>query len=445
MSNPKFTNRKLVVAMSPNFMVQAAHDTPIATANLNYRHPQTTPGFHGIIPFREEQRSCDSVYVVIEELTGKISRFTLGFTGTSKFAAGWHAYQLGVAAAPTGTPANESQTIGRGGATGGDVTFGFDHEGLSGTTSAIPTTAATTAAAIQAALEALRPIKAGNVAVSGLTGGPWTVSFAGGRLANANLPLLTIVDDNSTGGTGITIAPATDGANKSHLITRTSSETPVQFSLIEGFDGETNGIKRYKNLVLGDYTVSINRRGKMAITVVAFGDPTPEILSGYSIPACDNPAPVRAKDTRLFIGSPISEFITGDLRELTYTESNNIDVSEDALLFDDPTPDQLQSGDPTASLNALIIGSPTSDLYAFAEDENTAFAPFELALGRPGERYSIHAPNAQFRLDDGLVEFVGNRNVSAFRILARPSPDGSNIVTRGEYHGAFTGQFLLNA
>jgi hypothetical protein len=444
MSNPQYTNRKLVVSMSPNFMVQAAHDTPIAQANLNYRHAQTTPAFHGIIPFREEQRSCDAVYVVIEELTGKIARFTIGFNGTSKFAAGWFAYLQGVAAAPTGTPANESQTIALGGATGGSVTFGFDHEGLSGTTSAIATSAATTAATIQAALEALRPIKAGNVAVSGSAGGPFTVSFAGGRLANANLPLITKTD-SSTGGTGVVVSAGTDGNNKHHLITRTTSETPVQFSIVEGFDGETNGIKRYKNLVLGDYTVSVNRRGKMSITVVAFGDPTPEILSGYSIPACDNSAPVKAKDTRLYIGSPISAYVTGDLRELTYTESNNIDVSEDALLFDDPTPDQLKSGDPTANLNALILGSPTSALWAFADAENTAFAPFELALGRPGERLTIFAPNAQFRLDDGLIEFVGGRNVSAFRVIARPSPDGSNIVTRGEYHGAFTGQFLLNA
>lgn len=443
MTNPKFSNRKLVVSMSPNFMIQPAHDTAIATANLNYRHPQTTPAFHGIIPFREEQRSCDAVYVVIEELTGKIARFTLGFNGTAKFAAGWFAYLQGVAAAPTGTPANESQTLTLGGATAGDFALAFDFEGLSGTSSLIDFDA--TAAQIQAALEALRPIKAGNVAVSGSVGGPFTISFAGGNLANANLPLFTVDDDNTTGGTGVQIAAGTNGANKLHLITRSTDETPVQFSLIEGFDGETNGIKRYKNLVLGDYTVAINRRGKMSITVVAYGDPTPEILSGYSIPACDNPAPVKAKDTRIYVGSPIDDYITGDFRELTYTESNNIDVSEDALRFDDITPDQLESGDPTASLNALILGSPTSELYAFAEDENEAFAPFTLSLGRPGERLSIIAPNAQFRLDDGLIEFVGTRNRSAFRVIARPSPDGSNVVTRGEYHGAFTGQFLLSS
>lgn len=439
MSNPQFTNRKLVVAMSPNFMIQAAHDTAIATANLNYRHPQTTPAFHGIIPFREETRSCDSRYVIIEELTGKIARFTIAFNATAKFLAGWYAYLQGVAAAPTGTPANESQTLAIGGATAGTFTLALDFEGLSATTSAIAFNA--TAATIQTALEALRPIKAGNVTVSGSVGGPFTISFSPGTLANANLPLLTRTD-STTGGTGVAISAGTNGANKLHLITRTTSEQPVQFSLIEGFDGETNGIKKYKNLVLGDYTFTINRRGKATLTIVAFGDPTPEILSGYSIPACDTTPPVRARDFRALIGS---EYITSDLRELTFTESNNIDVSEEALRFDDPTPDQLKSGDPTASFNGLFLGSPTSSLYAFAEVENTAFAALALLIGRPGERLSIFAPNTQFRLDDGLVEFVGARNVSAFRLLGRPSPDGSNIVTRGEYHGAFTGTFLLNA
>lgn len=437
MSNPRYTNRKLVLAMSPDFMVQPAFDSAIATAELNYRHPQTTPAFHGIVPFREETRDCAAQYVILEELTGKIARFTIGFNATAKFLAGWYAYLLGVAAAPTGSPGNETQTLAIGGASGGSFTLTFDFEGLSGTTSAIAFDA--TAATIQAALEALRPIKAGNVAVTGSVGGPFTISFAGGTLANANLPLITRTD-STTGGTGVTVTAGTNGANKLHAITRSTSEQPPLFSVIEGFEGETNGIKKYKNLVLDSWSVNINRRGKAALTVTAYGDPTPEVLAGYSIPVCENLTPISAKDTRLLIGS---EYVTGDLRELTYTESNNIDVSADALRFDDVTPDQLERGDPTASLNAYIIGSPTSDLWEFASDENNAFDSMELALGRPGERLTIYAPNTQFRLEDNLVDFTGSRNLSAFRILGRPSPDPSYIVTRGDYHGAYTGQFLL--
>jgi hypothetical protein len=438
MANPRFTNRKLVIAFSPAAMVQTAFDTAIANANLTARHPQTTPAFHAIVPFREQTRDCSGRSVIIEEITGKIARFTFAFQSTAKLAASWYAYLRGVAAAPTGTPADETQTLTIGGATGGTFTLALDYEGLSGTTAAIAFGA--TAAAIQAALEAIRPIKTGNVTVAGSVGGPFTITFAG-KLAKANIPLLTRTD-STTGGTGVAIAAGTNGANKLHAITETTSDDRPLFSLIEGFEGESSGTKKYKNLVCDSWSVNISRRGKMTVTVVAYGDPTPEILSGYSMPACSNETPISAKDTRILIGT---EYITGDFRELTYTESNNIDVSDEAIKFDDITPDQLQAGDPTATLNALAIGSPTSSLYAFAEDENNAFRAMELRFGKPGERLTIFGPNTQFRLDDSLVEFVGARNVSAFRILGRPSPDGSNVVTRGEYNGAFTGQFLLSA
>jgi hypothetical protein len=75
-----------------------------------------------------------------------------------------------------------------GGATAGTYKLAADFEGLSGTTDAIAFDASN--ATIQAALEAIRPIKTGNVVVAGTT--PKSITF-GGNLAKANLPLLTIV------------------------------------------------------------------------------------------------------------------------------------------------------------------------------------------------------------------------------------------------------------
>ncbi len=437
--NTSYSNRKLFLAFSPAFMAQSAHDTAIATANINARHPMNTPAFHSQVAFREETRDCSGAYILIETLTGKIAKFTIVSDITAKFAAGWFAYLQGVAAAPTGTPANEVQSLAIGGATAGSYKLAFDFEGVSGTTPVIAFDA--TNATIQAALQALRPIKTGGVVVTGSVGGPFTLTF-GGRLANASLPLVTVTTDTTSGGSGVAVTQTTDGANKLHLITRTTSERPVEFSLIEGFEGETNGQKKYKNLVVNDWTLNANRRGKVTLTVTAFGDPTYEVLAGYSVPACITQNPVRTKDLRFKVAS---EWITDDLREVTYTESNNIDVSEDALKYDDITPDQLERGDPTASLNVLALGSPTSAMYAFAEAEDTAFATDQLSIGVPGERLSIFHPNTQFRLDDGLIEFVGNRNKSAFRLIGRPSPDGSGVVSRGEHNGAFTGTFLLTS
>lgn len=441
MANPKYTDRKLAVVVSSDFMIQPAHDTPIDVANLDYRHPQTTRQTHNIVAFREAERSCDGKYIVIEELTGKIARFTIVFSATAKFAAGWFAMLQGVAALPTGTPANETQTLNLNGATAGTFKLKMVHEGLEGATAIIAASAALTAASVQSAYEAIRPIKSGNVSVSGDDGGPFTIEYTG-RLANANMPLAEVIDDTTSGGSGVTIAAGTNGANKLHLISRTASETPVQFSVVEGFVGETDGIKRYKNLVLDSWTASLNRRGKLALTIVAYGSPTPEVLAGFSIPNCVNPTPVKAMDTRVVVGGV---YLGGDLRELTLGESNNIDVSDEAILWDDAEPDQLIAGDPTFNFSALIAGSPTSPLYAFADDENNAFDDLAVHFGRPGERFSYFADNAQFRLDDGLTEFVGPRAVSAFRLIGRPSPDAAGIASYAQYHGAHATQFLLSS
>lgn len=417
-------------------MAQAAFDTPIATANLTARHPQNTPAFHALVPFREETRDCTGEHVIIERLTGKIARFTFAFDLTAKLAAGWFAYLQGVAAAPTGTPADETQTLAFGGATDGVFKLSLSFEGLSGTTEAIAFDASN--AAIKAALESVRPIKTGNVNVTGTT--TKTITFTG-DLAKANIPLLTVSDD-TTDGSGVTITAGTNGDNKLHAITRTATERPPLFSLIECFDDGAGNAKKYKNLVLNDWTVNLPRRGKATLTVVAFGDPDPIALTGYSVPACVAQDPIRTADCRVKVGA---DWITDDLREVTYTESNNLDVSEDALRFDGVTPDRLERGDRTASVNILSLGNPSDAMFQFAAAEDSAFAAFQLALGVPGERLTIYAPNTQFRLEDSLVEFVGTRNKSAFRLIGRPSPDNSNVVTRGEYNGAFTTQFLLTS
>jgi NHL repeat len=71
-------------------------------------------------------------------------------------------------------PVNEQQTV-TVAATGGTFTLTFSGQ----TTAGIPFDA--TAAAVQTALEALSNLNPGDVLVSGNTGGPWTVEFAGAR------------------------------------------------------------------------------------------------------------------------------------------------------------------------------------------------------------------------------------------------------------------------
>lgn len=107
----------------------------------------------------------------------------------------------GLAGPYAGDSTDEVQVLTEGGSglTSFTVTFGGQ------TTTAIA--AAATAATVQAALEALSTIGAGNVAVTGSTSGPYTLTFQG-ALANTNVAQVTATP---TGGTG-TITPSTTTA-----------------------------------------------------------------------------------------------------------------------------------------------------------------------------------------------------------------------------------------
>lgn len=92
--------------------------------------------------------------------------------------------------------------------TGGTFTLTFDGE----TTAAIAYNAA--ASAVQAALEALSNVSAGDVTVTGSAGGPYTVTF-GGKYSQQNVPAMTASGAGLTGGTSpdVAIATATAGVS----------------------------------------------------------------------------------------------------------------------------------------------------------------------------------------------------------------------------------------
>jgi hypothetical protein len=97
---------------------------------------------------------------------------------------------------------DEVQTVTEGGS--GLTSFTLTYSGQ--TTGSIAA-----AATVQAALEALPNIGAGNVSVTGSAGGPYTVSFQG-TLADTNVAQMT---STPTGGTGtVTVATVTAGATE---------------------------------------------------------------------------------------------------------------------------------------------------------------------------------------------------------------------------------------
>lgn len=109
---------------------------------------------------------------------------------------------------PTGADdaaANETQTLTRT-STGGTITLTFDGE----TTGTIPATAAGfTAAAVQAALDALDNVDSGDIVVSGSAGGPLTLTY-GGQYAETDVSTVVVDNTSATGGT-IVAAVGTPG------------------------------------------------------------------------------------------------------------------------------------------------------------------------------------------------------------------------------------------
>jgi hypothetical protein len=111
----------------------------------------------------------------------------------------------------------EVQTVTVTGApTGG--TFTLTYEG--GTTGGIAYNA--TAAAVQAALEALSGVDPGDITVTGNDGGPYTLTFGGG---GGNVAQLTASGASLTGGTtpSVTVATTTQGASTGAGGTQTPS------------------------------------------------------------------------------------------------------------------------------------------------------------------------------------------------------------------------------
>lgn len=406
-----FQNRKAFFAISDIFMRAADWNTPVENSDINRRHPQLTPSMPTNEMTREKTPDCSGEYFIEEELTSRLKRFRFGFYTSAQLAAGWLALAQGAAAAPSGSQANEVQTLT---VTGDPWTVTFAFEGKSNTTGNLAQTGIT-AAQVQTALNDLKSVQQGgqnaaNVAVTGSTGGPFTVTFQN-KLQRANVPAFT--------GTNVTIATTTPGGNNFHAITRSTSDQPPITSLIYGFEGDTDNPRKLEQVVVNEVTISGQIRGKVMVEVDLLAT-WPVDAGAYSVPECINFKPIAVKDCTLSINST---WIGSDLREFRYTYSNNIITGEDAFPFDDIDAIRLERGDRTSSFAFVIYGSDGDAMYELAEAEGQH--PVRLNIGRPGDRVSIVAPSTKLRLQDTPTTFIGDANRSAINIDGEPFLSGA--------------------
>lgn len=434
--NDVFLQNQLVLAFNDDFKIQPSFGVPMLVSDLNARHPQINPTFSSTLRQRREIRDCKGEYILKRKITSKITQFTIGFYAIARTAAGWFALALGAAANPTGTPADETQTLTNDG-DGGTFKLRFNFEGLDFTTAAIDFDA--TAAEVETALESLENIGAGNIAVSGASLSAGLTITGAGKLAKANLPLFEVADDTTTNGTAA-IAAGTNGANYLIQIARNDTNKPLKISAIEGFEENTGGAKLYQDLIVGSVAVSCERFGILTVTITAYGSADYTVLPDYEMPVCSNAEPVYFEDCRLKIGA---DWITDDLLSFGYTYESGFDPNDpDNFKFYGGRISELQRGNRVSTWNLGVRGNDKSPIYVFAENEDSAFAATELHCGVPGERFSIFAPNVQFQLDDQSIQFSGNNPKSFFNLTGNSAPDGSNIVDRVEYRGADNTAFL---
>jgi hypothetical protein len=169
---------------------------------------------------------------------------------------------LTVAEAAGNVPNNERQTVTIGGApTGGSFTLTFktpDPSPTEVTTAPIAYNALASAGSVQEALEGLSNIGAGNVAVTGSAGGPYTVEFKGARYADTNVSEMTAASSLEGGSKpGVSLATAVEGHSTPEVCSTASvcqagAEGTVDGQFKWAFEGSYIAVGPGGKLYVGD-------------------------------------------------------------------------------------------------------------------------------------------------------------------------------------------------
>lgn len=378
---------------------------------------------------RGKQLECSGRDIYGEPVKTRYRQFRLTYNSpTPQQMFRMIAYKEGAVTSPTGTPANEVQTLTRSGTvSGGTFTLSFSLEGRSGTTKPIAWNASNAvilAALINAAASIGKVIKAGDVAVSGDWTGGVVLTFAK-RLRNANLPLLTVDNTNITGGGSVAIAQTTAGDQNYHTAQRTDDGSKVLFGIALGNKADSTVTEKY-----GDCTVaSINfttdiEQTNVQMQVVINANFNPDAFTSFSVPACTNLPPCLAVDVRLKIDGT---FKNRDLVNHVVNLDDNVPVAA-MFGFDDLdiSVAPVAGNEPVQEFTSEIFydraNSNSVALRQLALDEHVEGNEVEFIthFGNPGNRVSVIAAEAKIKPQAGLDGFAGAAEQSTIRFIGTP-------------------------
>lgn len=428
--------------------VQAAKGTGLANSDLDTRDKCTIT--RELIVDRRETRDCRNEYMLKTKIRTRYSRITLNYAEcTPQIIHRWTSILLGAAAGPSGTPANEVQTLTRSGTvSGGTFTLSMTLEGRTVTTKPIAWNA--TNQQIQDALTAARMlfIQPGDVAVTGGWGTAITITFPNtGRLGRANLPMLVADTAALTGSTpGITVAQSTAGDQNHHTASRSTSRDKLLTSFALGWDDVTDRVEKYIDYAVESVTPSYNQDGDVALQVTLTGPAEYDsIETAFEIPDCTNIDPLQSYDCRVEVNG-IWE--TTDIVSLSAGLNDNIPFDRaSAFQFEGiDVQTQKRGPQPTHTLTLSIIGSEEDPPYDLAFNERTsAPVPVILHFGLPGNRATWNFPATMIRFQTNPQGNVGTAQLATIQLEGLPVKDGLNKPMNAEAYLDQGTSFLVAA
>lgn len=377
---------------------QSSRDLPLAIADLDTRIKVTSRNYVNTEKTIEDILDCVAEEIVSQEVTRKIRRLPIEGEFTAPVCAPLAAYALGVAATPTGTNSNEQQTITQAASSGTfPVTFPAYDGYPSQPTQQLPFDV--TAAGLKYALESLDNIGAGNTTVSKV-GNVYTITFVNKR-ASADIPLLTVDNALLVGGVA-TVAPVTDGSQRSHLLTPTPDADLPFTTFGIAFEDEEGSERILAGAVVANWRFrgATGAAGRVTFSAdIIARDLLP--APGLVIPECAPINPVRTVDCGLIkngvdLGMGLTDFDLGF--------DNAVLTGDSAYTGRSVKPSRLNRAiRRPKSLAYGIRAGIVNDDYERAESnpEANLLDVYALRVGTPGENLTANIPNGLTTLAGG--------------------------------------------
>lgn len=424
---PSRRRAELVLAFPNHGQRQADFETPMSESVLIKAWGMTSDTYPGIDREIDRLLNCTLERLVQKEMLRRIMRFNFDFEANGQLLAQLLAYKMGVAATPTGTPANQVQTITMTG-TAGTWRVGIT---IGQYIKYTPYLAFNVSAAnLKAAIENLTAIGRSNTTVT-LVGSVYTITHVN-NLSHAEMPVYVTDSALLTGGTA-TPLETVPGVEKSHALSEiTTFQQPV-FGFVVGYRNSARLPRRYDSVVCDSLRISgAHAQPRLSANTLLIGSGNLNDVTGsYVIPACAIYRPIRFKDCKLVIDGVdySNQAVTGNpWRDFDLTMNSNTITDDDAHPGQDEDVHRLERADERPwALNVGILGEKGDDIYALAEEG--AEVAVSLQMGRSNECVIANIPKASVTLRNPETSFDGTAKRSKIQINIEPEEIPGDATT----------------